>query len=256
MNSAVELPASLIQDDDHAEPIALPAGMESLPRSSAPQYTLYRLIRHLKPEVVLEIGSQFGASAVAMALAQRDAGITGQIVAIDPFFPTGDNSGWGTMKIWYENVYNAGLKTSIQLLVTTSSAILPAMTRTYDFAFVDGSHQYEDVKEDLRLALHCLKPGGYVMVHDYAIYESVRNAAKETFQEFGIPYAENLIQTNQRGDVCGWAIARKPADAVIPAQPLRREVASPPPQPRRFRLFNLIPQPVKRGIRALLGRGK
>jgi predicted O-methyltransferase YrrM len=37
----------------------------------------------------------------------------------------------------------------------------------FDFIFVDGSHHYEDVLGDSRLALEVLAPGGIVVWHDY-----------------------------------------------------------------------------------------
>lgn len=208
----IDLPLTLLRDNNHQESIVLPKDFKSLPISSSPQFSLYRLLRHLRPEHVLEIGSQTGASAVIMALAFRDNGIDADITCIDPFYPSGDNDGLETLKEWYGNVYSSGFKDGIQLMLTTSSQILPALDKKFDFVFVDGSHEYEFVKEDCLMSLQMLKIGGYFMVHDYIIYESVRKACDEVITEFSLPFYVNEIQQNYRGDTCGWVIIRKLAD--------------------------------------------
>ncbi len=206
------LPDHLVSDDNHAQQITLPAGFEKMPISSAPQYSLYRLLRHLKPRSVLEIGTQCGYSALIMALAFRDNEETIDIVCVDPFLPTGDNDGLSTFNYWYDAIYKSGFKPGIQLLLGTSEAILPYINKQFDFVFVDGSHEYEHVRQDCLLALNLLKPGGYFLVHDYIIYESVKRAADEVIQSFNLPFSINSIQKNDRGDLCGWIIARKTND--------------------------------------------
>ena len=213
--TGVDLPEALINDDNHAQPIQLPKGLSELPISSSPQYTLYRLLRHLQPRSVLEIGSQIGASAVAMALAFRDNGEEVDVTCIDPFYPSGDNDGLSTLSEWYQNVYGSGFKEGIDLLVTTSAEIMPFLNKEFDFVFVDGSHEYRDVKQDCRMALGLLSVGGYFMAHDYMTYEGVRRALEETVAEFELPFAVNRIQRNFRGDLCGWLIARKLREVEI-----------------------------------------
>ncbi len=203
------LPPELVQDDNRPAELDLPPGLQQFPVSSAPYYTLYRLLRHLKPRSVLEIGTQHGASALAMALALRDNGSQPDIVCVDPFCPTGDNDGISTLTIWYQHIYGSNLQAGIHLLMTGSADILPFLNKQFDFVFIDGSHRYEDVRIDCLLALSLLRTGGFFLAHDYIFYESVRRACDEVLQKHQLPFAVNDIQRNHRNELCGWVIARK-----------------------------------------------
>jgi len=204
----VGLPLELINDRNAAQDILLPSSMPALPISSSPQYTLYRLVRYLKPKHILEIGSQHGASAVAMALAMRDNNTPVDITCIDPFLPSGDNDGLPTLENWYRNVTTSGFMGGIRLLMTTSEKVLPFMKEQYDFVLIDGSHEYKDVRYDFETVLALVPAGGYVWLHDYMTYESVRRACQEVVVKYNLPYAINEVQRNYRNDLCGWMIVR------------------------------------------------
>lgn len=77
------LPVSLLCDGNHEEAISLPPTMAKVPISLSPQFTLHRLVRHLKPSRILEIGTQSGASAAVMAVAMAQNGIPVDITCID-----------------------------------------------------------------------------------------------------------------------------------------------------------------------------
>ncbi len=51
---------------------------------------------------------------------------------------------------------------------------------TIDFCFIDGSHEYEDVKKDILAYLPKVKKGGILAGHDYdRIWQGVINAVDE-----------------------------------------------------------------------------
>jgi glycosyltransferase involved in cell wall biosynthesis len=52
-----------------------------------------------------------------------------------------------------------------------------------DFVFIDASHRYEDVKNDLEAWLPKIKEGGFLAGHDYGYWESVTNAVNDFFEE-------------------------------------------------------------------------
>jgi glycosyltransferase involved in cell wall biosynthesis len=213
----LNVPDHLLGDDNHPETVSLPAGIECLQLSSAPQYTLYRLVRELKPKHILEIGTQSGASAVAMALAQRDNGTPVDVTCVDPFLSTGDNDGVETLSFFYDNINKSGyLSKGINLHLAFSKEFLANTKQIFDFVVIDGSHHYEDVKYDFEHVLPLTKLGGYIWLHDYIIYESVRNACNEVVVARQLPFSVNDIQMNSRGDLCGWALARN-----LPYQHLR-----------------------------------
>ena len=207
MHMKIDIPEKLLLDENQPDNLRLLSG-ERIPISSAPQYTIYRLLRHLKPQSVLEIGSQTGASAVVMALAMIDNDMMPDIFCVDPFFPSGDNDGISTFQQWYKVVYGSGFKYGIQLGVGTSSEILPNLNKKFDFVFIDGSHDYLNVKYDCLQALSLLNTGGYFLVHDYIYYDSVKKACDEIVKEFNLPFSINHLQKNSRNETCGWIICR------------------------------------------------
>ena len=249
----IDLSSSLLDDDNHEQALELPSGSRPIPISSAPQYTLYRLVRQLKPRSVLEIGTQVGGSAMTMAFAMRDNGTPVDVTCVDPFLRTGDNDGLASLEKWYENILSIGLKDGIDLLISTSGRILPSIGRSFDFVFVDGSHEYLNVREDCYLALSLLPVGGYFLAHDYLSYESVRKGCDEVINRFRLPHHVNRIQKNYRGDLCGWVIARKEAD--IPAESIA-EYLGRRPKDYRASLVKLarenMPRPVKTLLRKVL----
>ncbi|MSM40299.1 MAG: glycosyltransferase [Geobacter sp.] len=210
----LDLPEALLNDANQPQPVTLPPTMSELPLSSSPQYTLYRLIRHLKPRNILEIGSQIGASAVAMAFAMRDNGMPVDIVCIDPFLPTGDNDGLETFSEWYRHVTTSGQHEGIHLIISTADKALPKLSTTFDFILIDGSHEYEDVRHDFLKCLDIVNEGGYIWLHDFMIYESVRRACTEVLSLCRFPFHVNSIQRNARNELCGWVITRKVAPAA------------------------------------------
>jgi predicted O-methyltransferase YrrM len=51
--------------------------------------------------------------------------------------------------------------------------------RKFRLAFIDGSHEYDDVREDLRLARWLVPPGGAIVCDDYLGYPGVARAVDE-----------------------------------------------------------------------------
>jgi len=59
--------------------------------------------------------------------------------------------------------------------------------RSIDFLFIDGSHQYEDVKKDLELWFPKMKPDGIISGHDYN-HAPIRKAIDDFFNSKATPY--------------------------------------------------------------------
>jgi hypothetical protein len=55
-----------------------------------------------------------------------------------------------------------------------------------DFVFLDGSHHYEDVKDDINAWFPKIKNGGVLAGHDYTGWWSVRNAVNELIPNFTV----------------------------------------------------------------------
>ena len=52
--------------------------------------------------------------------------------------------------------------------------------KTFDIVFIDGDHSYDNVKNDIEIALKYTRPNGFIMLHDYWIN------AKQDFRLRGV----------------------------------------------------------------------
>ena len=70
--------------------------------------------------------------------------------------------------------------TSSQFWSITSDASLGSV-------YIDGDHTLEAVRLDLREALRCVRPGGYIMGHDYTMPPGMASGVKQAVDELGYP---------------------------------------------------------------------
>jgi predicted O-methyltransferase YrrM len=126
-------------------------------------WVLHESIRNLSPErpiTVVEIGSFRGRSTIAAghALVARAQG--GTLHAIDPQ----DDDPFNELRA---NVDSAGVESVVRLIRATSREARKQFgAEPVDLIFIDGSHEYEDVRDDLRDWLPLVRPGGIVAVND------------------------------------------------------------------------------------------
>jgi predicted O-methyltransferase YrrM len=135
------------------------------PSASVPQEVgrqLYNLIHAENLENSLEIGMAFGVSTLFMCQAHRDKG-SGHHTVIDPYQASLFRS------IGVLNVKRAGFEELVNFHQAPSHAILPQLLnegRSFDFAFVDGSHLYDYVMVDFFYIDKLLQVGGYIVFDD------------------------------------------------------------------------------------------
>jgi len=55
-----------------------------------------------------------------------------------------------------------------------------------DFVYIDGSHDFDSVCNDIEIWLPKLKPGGMIAGHDYTSHETVKNAVDTYFTDLQI----------------------------------------------------------------------
>ena len=105
---------------------------------------------------VLEIGSYLGYSTVWMAL--NGAWVT----AVDP------HEWMDTRLAFEENLTRYGVADRINAVFRPSQAVPTELDGfTWEAAFIDGDHSYENALFDLRLARNVVRPGGWILAHDY-----------------------------------------------------------------------------------------
>jgi hypothetical protein len=188
-------------------------------------FLYYGLVRVLRPKHVLVIGSGFGFSVVCLALGLKDNN-KGKLSFVDPsysvfkdgpFKTIGGTGYWDNPQKVYEHFKRFGLERFITHYKLTSEQFFQSYTRLnladIDIAFIDGSHSYEDVKNDFLGILQYTHKNSYLMLHDTNIYirEMVRHAGvkrwlkvinkdKEAFEIIDFPFSSGLALVRVRRD--------------------------------------------------------
>ena len=134
----------------------------------------------------VEIGVWKGGSTAYMGVEIYNSNKKIIYDAIDTFEGSREH---GEVHGLYEEAYN-NLKTLIDLKVVNliKSHSLEAVKKyedeSIDFCFIDGSHEYSDVKADILAYLPKVKKGGILSGHDYdKIWSGVIQAVDETLGE-------------------------------------------------------------------------
>lgn len=128
---------------------------------------LYGLVRSMKPETCVEIGSARGKSACYIGMALKENG-GGQLYAIDPHMPSNwnDPGSVDSIELFRANIAALGLAEQITIIRALSEEAARHWDRAIDLMFIDGDHSYDGVKRDWELFLPYVKPFGVVVFHD------------------------------------------------------------------------------------------
>jgi predicted O-methyltransferase YrrM len=128
----------------------------------------------------LEIGSYKGKSASYIATSAHS------LVCIDPFL-FWDGSKWivdDNLAVMQAFLHNIKQFENITVIKSTSAACAGLFKENhFDMIFIDGSHVYENVLEDIRNYYPKLRKGGALLLHDYSdTYPGVQRAVQEQFE--------------------------------------------------------------------------
>lgn len=170
----------------------------------------YRLVRENAPTTVLEVGMANGALSLAVLTALAEThGTSAELVSIDPFQST-DWGGIGRL-----NVDRAGFALMHTLVEEPDYLALPKMLeaqRQFDFAYIDGWHNFEYVLLDFFYIDRMLPVGGIVGFNDcdwksvIAVTNFARRWRDYSVAAAGLPrrYGNRSI----RGEILGRALDR------------------------------------------------
>ena len=116
---------------------------------------------------VLEVGSFAGRSTSVLGAAAKAAGAHKRVFAVDPHegHCGPDDTFQDTFEHFKANMIAAGVSDNIVALRTKSENVL--CTEELGLLFIDGLHDYENVRNDYLKFVQHVKPGGYVAFHDY-----------------------------------------------------------------------------------------
>ena len=134
---------------------------------------------------IIEIGCWKGRSTAYLAVSCINSAKNITLDVIDPFLAL-DTATCGALPISSKALRDEFIANMQPVfghynLITASSpdpAFLYA-NNSLDFVFIDGSHAYPDVLEDIRAWAPKIKIGGYLAGHDYAVFASVKQACAE-----------------------------------------------------------------------------
>jgi predicted O-methyltransferase YrrM len=137
---------------------------------------IYYLIRHFRPQSMLEVGTHIGASTVHIAAAlletaRQDAQAPGTLTTVDivdvndpikqPWIENGSTSSPRAM------TGGLGAGEIVTYVTKPSLEFIKSATQRFDFCFLDGDHSAKAVYPELAAATRLLNPGGVILLHDY-----------------------------------------------------------------------------------------
>ena len=130
-------------------------------------WLLYGLVRAMKPQVCVEIGSARGKSTCHIAQALRE-NLGGMLYAIDPHRPTSWNDAGetNTLHALRRNLRAMGGDAYVEVIQSYSTDAARGWNRPIDMVFIDGDHSYDGVKSDWELFSPHVSRFGVVVFHD------------------------------------------------------------------------------------------
>jgi len=144
---------------------------------------IYNLMLREKPERTIEIGMAQGRSALMFAACHRllEHDGTHQHIVIDPF----QSSDWDNTAVL--QLKTAQLLDYVKVYEMPSSKCLPLLIRdgaSFDLAYVDGSHLFEDVFVDFYFLYELISVGGIILFDD-STFPDVRKVIRFIENNYG-----------------------------------------------------------------------
>ncbi len=166
--------------------------------------TLTHVIERLRPELIIEVGSWEGGSAIYMAREIKRLGLPTKIICVDTWLGApehvlqegfrgtlGERFGYPTLyHRFIGNVLAAGAESIISPLPNTSdnaAQILRHLGVKAQMVFVDAAHEYLPVSRDLEAYWDLLTEDGALVGDDYIGWPEVTQAADDFARKHSIP---------------------------------------------------------------------
>lgn len=160
--------------------------------------TFKQIIETKKPEIIIEVGTWKGASAINMANIIKENELSTKIYCVDTWLGAlefwtdlnGTNERNLLLKNGYPQIYyqfisnvihtnNQDIITPIPLPSNIAFKVLKYHQILADIIYIDASHEYEDVLSDIRNYLNILKPSGIMFGDDFNTFNGVNRAVIE-----------------------------------------------------------------------------
>ncbi len=146
---------------------------------------LYTLAKHTSNGIILEIGTWKGKSTACLAFGSLD-GYGVPIYTVDHFMGSKEHQRHrkkiDTYNDFISNMKQLGLKNIIVYKMSSMEAY-KRINENIGLLFIDGSHEYEDVKNDFVFWTRKLVKGGVVVMHDAVGWKGVERVVKEHLRD-------------------------------------------------------------------------
>ena len=134
------------------------------------------LFQKYRPSQFLEIGVYRGQTLSLASLLQQTMKISGQVVGISPFNPSGDQvssylKGIDYLEDTLGNFTHFGLARPelIRAFSTDSVSVARISDNTWDAVYIDGNHDYEIAKADWDTCARFCAIGGVIVLDDASL---------------------------------------------------------------------------------------
>ena len=145
------------------------------------------LIRRYNPSStnlrILEFGTQYGRTAIAMCCVLAERGVSVHVNTCDIFAPSSDYPvGFPRQKVVLQNIAAFGLTGQIvsHHVAANENLVRRFEGQLYDVVFIDANHQFKQVLADCVIAQHLVKKGGLIIGDDWQVPD-VRDASRLVF---------------------------------------------------------------------------
>ena len=129
----------------------------------------------------LEIGSFEGRSTLFMFKNLKKTNLT----CVDTFKPFQELQDDNSKKFndVFKNFKNNTSKFSekLKIVKNTSKSFFKTNKKKYDFIYVDGSHEFDDVVHDAKKSFKCLKKGGIIIFDDFMWVQKKKKKKTTTY---------------------------------------------------------------------------
>lgn len=179
-----------------------PSGNQQVPGWHSDSTIFRELIERTKPKTIIEVGTWLGASAINMAKITKELKLDTKIYCVDTwlgaeeFWTRLNNTSERNLKLknGYPQVYFDFLSNVVEHNV--QDVIIPIPNTSYvgsfilkhyniqaELIYIDGSHEYVDVKTDIISYKELLKPEGIMFGDDIAHFAGVKQAVDEVLKD-------------------------------------------------------------------------